>query len=199
MKITASVAATIKDIISTSREWYHEDGKSTTLKSRAESRSAFDGLKKKKKVKGGKNVDKAKKAIIEPSEIETVEVPHDFTFKDLTTDIPKKPDIRRWDINGITIGNGKIINHKITEPGEKKLTLTISHKSKLWQRSIIFNCVEKEKISTMENSTHWKVKIIELSSEEPPIILDGDTYIINKANPDWQTIVRTMWLGTNDE
>ena len=62
MKITASVAATIKEIISTSREWYHEDGKSTTLNRRAQDRSAFDGLKKKKKVKGGKKVDKAKKA-----------------------------------------------------------------------------------------------------------------------------------------
>ena len=103
---------------------------------------------------------------------------------------PKKVQEKPSDINE---------SYEITEEGEHILTLTIAHGQKTWQKSITFNCIKPIKTKVLKNNTDWKIDFKDLSPEDPPLIMDKNTYIINTRNPDWEIIVRTMWLGIKNE
>ncbi len=197
MTLSGKIGKEIKEVTQKNRLWHVDDTKKHPLVTRADKRSAYDNLGKKKKAPKG---IEAKKAIFEPSEILNQFAPMTLKLKDLTQDLGKSPT-RQWKLDAEQVGTGKECTISVDEPGEHKIVLTITSGKKKWQRSLKFNLLEKpksKKKSKVPSGNDWKVVLNPLGPADPPIILDGDTYEINtnsKALNDIITMIRVL----NDE
>ena len=194
MSMTSKINEEIKKILSVNRSWHVDDTRNHPVVTRAIKRAEYDKLGSKII---SKTSSKIEKAIFEPSEIVKQFVPFCIELQDLTPITGKSPT-RQWRLNNTEVGTGKKYVMEIEESGEYKLLLTVLSGNKKWQKSVIFEALDKKQIPKRPGKKNikneWKVLLTPKQPTDPPIELNGEVYELNQNNPSLGDVLKMMGL-----